>query len=244
MTPETNSADAVAALKKQLDALSRDVEVLAATHARARHVRLALAGLTFALCIVIVVTFYRLANGLVQQDNLDRLMKVAEKRLEKRSDDYMRQVQLLVDTSSPVISEAFSRQVKKDLPKYFKIMEEERDQFADELQRNLSARITRKYEKELARHEDILRKEFPHINNEVQHQRMVKNLQAAIEKSVQKTYVGELQGELDKLYATWDRFPAAPAVKGTDVPLEDQLLGNLLKLLEIKLANTQTVAAN
>jgi hypothetical protein len=244
MTPEANSVDTVATLKQQLEALSREVAALAATQSTGRRVRLALAGLTIALCLVIVISFYRLATGIVAQDNLDRVMKVAEKRLQTRSDDYMRQVQFLVDRSSPVISDALSQQVKKDLPSYLRIMEEERDQFAEDLQKNLSGKIRRKYDQELARHEQILHKEFPQINDPVLHQRMVKNLQVAVERRIEKTYVGELQRELDKLYATWDDFPAATPARKSDIPLEDQLVANLLRLLQIKLSNTQTVAAN
>jgi hypothetical protein len=246
MTPDASSADAVAQLKKQLDGLSQEVSALAATQKRARHVRLALGLLAFALCIAIVVSFYQLANGMVQPDNIEKLRKAAENRLQKRSDDYMRQVQTLVDKSSPVISEAFSKQVKKDLPKYLQIMEVERDQFADELQKDLAKKMTKKYEQEIAKHQALLQKEFPQINNAAQHEKMVKNLQLAVEKNIQKTYVGELHAEMDRLYATWDQFPAAPPAGRKDVPLEDQLVGNLLKLLQIKLSNTQTqtVASN
>ena len=64
------------------------------------------------------------------------------------------------------------------------------------------------------------------------------NLQVVVDELVKKYYIEELQSEMKTLYATWDEFPAAsPADKG-DLPLEDQLVANLLELLKIKLAET------
>lgn len=154
----------------------------------------------------------------------------------------MRQVQLLVDKSSPVISDAFSKQVKKDLPQYFRQMERERDQFAEEVQANLSAKLKKRYETALKKHQAMLQKEFPQINNPVQHERMVKNLAIALDKSLEKHCVKELQTRFQQLYATWDDFPAAPRPGPKDPPLEDQLTGNLLRLLQIKLSNSDAVS--
>jgi hypothetical protein len=242
MPPDNNGLDV--SVKQQLDALAQEVARLGAAHAHARHVRMILTVVTFVLCLAIIISFYQLGNRVMGDDNLERLRAVAEKRIEKRSGDYMRQVQLLVDRTSPVIGDAFTRQVKKDMPAYLKMVEHERGQFADEVQATLSAKLKQRYEHALQKHEGILKKEFPQINDPVQHERMMTNLQLALDRALEKHCVTDLKVQFESLYATWDQFPAAPRPRPNDPPLEDQFVGNLLKLLQIKLSNSDQSMKN
>ena len=150
-------------VKKQLEALSQEVARLSAASRHARQIRVVLMVAAFALCVTIIVAFYRLGNRVMAADHLDRLRAVAETRFEKRSDDYMRQVQMLVEHSSPVIGDAFTQQVKKDLPGTSRWWSTAR-RFANEVQEKLAAQLKQRFERAL-QSTSILHKEFPQINN-------------------------------------------------------------------------------
>jgi hypothetical protein len=239
MSMDNHASLSIADLNRQLKALTEELAAVTAANARARRVRQIFLLLALSVSLVIVVAFYNLATRLVEPDHLDRLASAAEKRLQARSDDYLRQVQILVDHTSPALSEAFGEQVKKDLPKYLKIAERERDELAKELEPKLSKMVEQRYERALKSHEAILRKEFPAVDNDVTHARMSRNLLLAIDKNVQKHYGRELETQFKTLYATWDNFPATPPPRPGEPPLEEQLTGNLLRLLTIKLTNRE-----
>jgi hypothetical protein len=231
---------AIAELNKELQALKAELAAVTAANAWGRRVRLILLGLTVVVVLFVVVAFYNLATGLVAPDNLDRLSQAAQTRLEKNSDEYMRQLQALADRTGPEVADAFNKQVQKDLPKFLKIVEQERVDFAKNMQPRLTKMVEKRYEGALAKHESILHKEFPAVNNDVQHARMSRNLLAAIDKNLKKNYGEDLDSQFKALYATWDEFPAAPSPRPGEPSLEEQLTGNLLKLLTIKLTNRES----
>ena len=169
---------------------------------------------------------------------MDLLLSKAQQRLTERNDLIMKDVQALVDHSAPVVSKAFYEQAKNDLPAFLKAGQAERDKLVENLQERLTERLKKHHQTLLARHEKLLHEEFPAVKDEKLHVAMMANLQVVVDELVKKYYIEELQSEMKTLYATWDEFPAAsPADKG-DLPLEDQLVANLLELLKIKLAET------
>jgi hypothetical protein len=237
MSDNGTSPDPAEALKAQLETLTQELAGLVAAQNRARRVRMVLLLVAIAFVVVVVGSFYQKANAMIQQDNIDRVVKAAETRLQKRSDDYLRQVQMLADNTRPAVTEAFSRQVKKDLPQYLRDVEKERDILSESLQKKLSTTLSKQYEQALVRNEQVLKKEFPLVKDEEMHARMMANLQIALKQILKKYYVDELQQQIHQLYATWDHFPAADKPGKGEPSLEEQLIGELVRLLEIKLTN-------
>jgi hypothetical protein len=228
---------------QQIENLMRTCASLSEALDRSRRVRRLLVLVTVALVAVICFMFYRLGSELASAEYRAQLQATAQERLSKNSEGYMRELQVLVDHSRPVVTDAFYKQAKKDLPSYVRAAKAERDKLADELKERLAARLNAHYEHALAQHQKKLEDKFPNIKDPELHKKMTGNLHTAIEKLVQKYFVADMQTQLTALYDGWDQFPQAEAPGRGQPPLEDQFIGNLLELLKVELTDSKSPAA-
>src|SRR5207249_9032501 len=139
-----SSADApsVATLTQQMEVMLRETDALMDALARARRIRFVLFLAVVAFVVVICWSFYQLAINFQSEKNQQLLLKTAQDRLSKNSEGYMRQVQGLVDRTSPVLTTAFYDQAKKDMPSYLGAMEKERDVLLNNLEGKLDKKLT------------------------------------------------------------------------------------------------------
>lgn len=226
------------ALSKRADSLQQDVKDLIAAQSQVRNTRLLLLLLLIGFVSGTCYAFYGLVAKFQQKEHLDLLVQKAQDRLAKKNDLLVKDVQALVDHSAPVISKAFYDQAKKDTPAFLQAIGSEREKLVEDLQAKLSKRLIEHHEKMVARHQKLLKQEFPAIEDEHLHEAMTANLQIAADALVQKYYIEELKTEFLALYGLWDEFPPAPPADKGDLPIEDQLVANLLELLKGKLAET------
>lgn len=231
--------DELELIQKQIDKLSRECSELTSAFARARKVRFMLALAVFAFVCIVCLAFYRLGSNLMKDEFTQELSNVAAKRLEKNQDRYMHHVELLVNRTSPALTEAFTQQANKDMATYLNLMERERDATRKELEAKLGKKLQQRYEHSLDQHEKILRTEFPQVKDEVLHERMTKNIHIAIDRLLEKYYVTELERQLQLLFEAWDRFPPADPPRPNEAPLEQQFKTEVFRLLAIKLGSTQ-----
>lgn len=242
MSPTGSESAGAAPSTAQIEALIRDCAALTEALAKARRVR----QMVFFAVVVFVgaacVMFYNLGTRLGGDEYKTDLLKEAQGRLANNSEQYMREVQTLVDRSTPVLTAAFSAQVKKDLPKFLKAVETERDQLAKDLQVEMTQQIEGRYAKVLGGHRAVLEAEFPMVKDPVLYGRMMENLDAAMDRLVKKYYVDEMNGQLTALYDSWDHYPPAD-LPGPGAPsLEDEFIGVLLELLSHKLTHAEGLA--
>ena len=118
-------------LSAQIEAIQAEVRSIKGAMSGAKTARwLVLLGL-----LVLIGIFTGLGIGMVLEfqssKNMDQLVTATQDRLEQSSDRYMAEVQTLVDFTTPRLTEAFYNQTKKDMPKYTRAFERERDQFPD-----------------------------------------------------------------------------------------------------------------
>lgn len=191
-----------------------------------------------SLAIYFAWSFLALGRHLQSQSNIDQVLKLAEARLSERSDEYLKEVQTLVDDATPVLSAAFSARMKKDIPSYMDRLGQERKVFEENLQVKLETYVEKQQAKLLVNARGLLEKEFPEAADGKLHGRMFDNLKVAIHELTQKYYVESLKRGLQQLYADWDDFPVAPQAEEGDVPLEDQLVADLLDVLTTKLTQS------
>jgi hypothetical protein len=238
MPPDAMTATETEVLAKRIVSLERDAQQLAQALAQSQRTR---GILILALAVFVGVScyaYYGLATRFLRKDQMDLLVRKAQDRMEQRSDFMMKEVQALVDHSAPVVSQAFYDQAKKDLPAYLQAIQSERDTFTENLQARLEERLQAHHQKLLERHLRLLKEEFPAVEDERLHAAMTANLQVAVNKLARKYYTNELKVEMLSMYGIWDEFPAAaPSAEG-DVATEDQLIGALLELLRLKIAQS------
>jgi hypothetical protein len=238
----TNTSQAEV-LPKRVSAVHSDARQLVDALTQVKRTRQVLLLALVAFVCVSCYAFYQLFDRFRQKDQLDKLASKAQERFEKNRDNYMREVQGLVEHAQPVITNAFVDQAKKDLPAFVQATQSERDKLVEDLQEKLNARLKAHHEQLLAKHQKILREEFPAVEDEKLHAAMMANLQVAVDSLVKKYYVEELKSELLALYGLWDEFPAVPAPTTGEPPLADQLYVSLLELLKFRLTETSPAIA-
>jgi hypothetical protein len=226
----------------QIEALAQLSEDLHRSLARGRAVRLVLL-LAFVVLVAVTLTaFYRFGERVQSEEYMGRVQAAAQKHLDQNTDRYVKQAELLADETAPALRDAFARQAEKDTPAILKAMEAEGDKFSASMKEQLAQRVERHSRQAVARHEAILRAEFPQVNDEKAMQRMTNNLGVAMERAAKKYYVNQADDQLKRLYDGWAKFPAAPKPGKADMPVNDQLIADLLELLTHRLTQPDAMA--
>jgi len=222
MSTETVPTADTGGLNEQVEAVARETKALMAAQAAGRRARLLLLVVFIIFVAVVTTAFWNLGKQLLGPDNLDALAKAGQERLASHQGEYMKELQKLIESSSPVLTTAFMTQAKQDLPKYMQGLEKQRDALRSSLEAKLSKKVDERYAEMLDRHAKIMKEEFPQHNDEALQARMRENINMALEKLVKKYYIEEMNRQMDVLYTTWDNFPAAEPPKPGGVSTEDQ----------------------
>ncbi len=224
------------AISQQSEAVQRAAAALSAATARSRGIRLCLMVAAVLLIAVICVEFYRLGMSVQSPDYLDRLTKAGQKRVAERSDRFTQEFERLVDHTREPLTQAFSEQVRKDMPEFMEKVEKEKDTLANNLQEEFTKKVNSHYETLLKQQEETLKKEFPTIQDPAAHERMIKNIDKAVQKLVQKFYVDDFRRQIDELVYGWDHFPEAPMPKSGEQSLTDQFIPTLLQYAALRIS--------
>src|SRR5438876_8565787 len=123
---------------------------------------------------VFSVKFYGLGISVQSPGYLDALTKESQKRVAERSDRFAQEFERFVDHTREPLTQAFSEQVKKDMPEFMKKVEKEKDTLANNLQEEFTKKVNSHYETLLKQQEETLKKEFPTIQDPAAHERMIK----------------------------------------------------------------------
>jgi hypothetical protein len=219
-------------------AVERESHAVVAALGRARGIRLLLVVLVAGFVGVSVKAYYGLVQDFLKEEQINQLVKTAQKRLEAKAPELNRQVEEFVNHSAPKLSAAFAEQTKKDLPQFLQTAGKEREMLVQNLQARLEKRLQDHYKALVEKQAQILEAEFPEVQDPKQREAMLANITLAVDKASQKYFVDELKTELNRLYATWDDFPIAEIPGKDDARIEDEFIGNLLELAKLKFAQT------
>lgn len=223
-------------LVARLDELQCRSDALTAALERARSTRRFIMIAFLAFVVISGWRFYALANTITSKQYQDKLLAEFQKAIEGNQDVLGKEAQHLVDGITPVVTAAFSEQAKKDLPLFMAVIDKEREALIASLPQRMQERVEGHYHQMIRRHEKLIQTEFPTVQNEEVRNRMMANTCAALDRLVQKYYVEEFKKELLAMSNTWNDFPPAPMPSAGDSPLEDQLLGELMDLVSLKLS--------
>jgi hypothetical protein len=177
----------------------------------------------------------KLANQVRSQQYLDAIASIGQKQVEQRTPMLQKEVEQLTQVASPILSQAFSEQAKKDMPLFLEAVDKERELFIDDFKDKLRAKLNKSYDASLRDKMAIIKQVLPEIEDPVVQERLEKNLKLAMEQLIEKYYITEIDVQARDMFAQWDAFPAAKA-EVTDQKIEDLLIGNLLELAHYKLS--------
>jgi hypothetical protein len=232
------SKDEMQALSQQSEAVQRATKDLESAMARARGIRLCLGLAAVLLIAVICVKFYALGMDVQSPEYQNALLATGQKRLAAKSDDYSKQLELLVERTKDPLYKAFNDQINKDMPVFMKEMEKEKDKLASNMEEEFTKRINKYYEGLGTQEQEALEKEFPSIKDPATRDRMVKNVDKAVQGLIKKYYVDDLRREIEEMQGTWESFPTAAPPKAGDPSLMDQFIATLLQYLALQLSRS------
>lgn len=235
MTPEKPPANENDALEKRIGAIENEVANVRVVVRRAGRTRLLMLLAALLLIGIAVWMFYGLARQFGSQENLNLLAQKAQARAQESSGPAMRHVQGLVDNSVPVLREAFRKQVEKDMPRYQAALDKEGQILAKNLETKLNEKIKTHYEEASKKYQEILREEFPDLEDPELLDKMYSSVVDILERFAEEYYSEKIQAEIDSMNQKWIQFEMAEVPKEGDPSLEQQFMASLLYLAALKI---------
>ena len=237
MTSEDSQTVENEALLKKAGAMEQEVAALKAAIRCASVTRLVLFLVALALIVGAVCSFYGLAKKLTSKENLTALANAAKELLDDNP-QYVEQVKAVIEESTPKLQEAFLNQVKEDMPKYSALVVEERERLMETFPDRVRERITERYEEVGGEYQDILREEFPEVDDDETYDKMKNEVYKIVDQLVEKYYAEQVREEILRTYDGWDHFAMVDPIREGDISLEKQLMATLLELVKLRLEDT------
>jgi hypothetical protein len=234
-----SEATAVGPFADRIKAIETEVrEVQSAINASRKSRRIIM--LFFLVFILAVgLMFYQLVARIQSESFQNELATLAQTHLSDHTDIYTNEVQILVDTTSPVLMEALRSRFEEDKPRYTAALDEHRDILVENVRPKLEGLVKERYGEILVSFEGVIVEEFPDAADPAVQARIQDNLEFGVSKLVQKYYVDSIQSRVEGIMATWDAFPPAdPPGEGME-SLSEQLIGALMEMLSQRIAEKE-----
>jgi hypothetical protein len=145
---------------------------------------------------------------------------------------------LLAEEQGPYVVEAFRKQAQEDSQQYVQAFDAERATLIANLQTNLEAKLQESYAAMLAEQEEMLKKEFPVLQDPDKLENIRSNMEKIYDKIGKRYYVDSLKEEMESIASKIDTFPPSQP-KQDNIPLGEQVATELLELVRLMLVNTE-----
>ena len=228
--------ESVQELKLDLEKLEKEYSALKSALARSRNSRLIVLVGAFFVVGIVGLLFWSFAKEIMSDQYKEKLIALAEETLEKNKDDYLNEVQQLVNESAPILKNAFYARTKLDMPKYTAAIAEQREKFAESIRTQMRDDVNNQYREVVKKYSDKLAKEFPELESPELKEKAIAAIEKAFESIVEKCYIDSLAEGIEDIYSQWDGFPVSKIVDES-APAEDLLIGLLMELVGKKIAN-------
>ncbi len=228
--PSASDVDAKAdALQKQIDAL---VASLAANKRTRQLIFLAF----LAFVGISVWSFFSLAKRVQSEEYKQQLLASLQKEVEANQDELSKETQMLVESLTPVITTAITEQSQKDAPLFMQAFDIQQARLSTELPEKMVELVQKHHEELVRKHEALFIAELPAAQDPMVRDRMMENVVIALDKLVKKYYADEFKKHFASMSETWNGFPPATLPEKGDFPISEQLMGELMDLVAVKLA--------
>lgn len=231
----------MASTPERIEALVRECEKLQAATGRAQAIRWLLILGFLGFVGTFGYLFWRMAERLRSQEFSDQVVETAKTKLSERSDDYMAEVRTLVDNSSPVVVEAFTKQAREDMPIILKMAQSEGESLIEELKTRVRQVVEAHLQNTLDKYQNEMMAEIPALKDPELRKRLSENLVLAAEKASERYFINELETRVKSIYDTWDRFPIAEKEAQEGTRTEDLLIGELFELAKQSILEEQRI---
>ncbi len=230
-------------LSARVDELSRQALALSDALERSKKSRRIIMVAFLAFVILAGWRFYALAITITSPDYQARLLAELQKSVSANQDIFSREAEKFVEAVTPVVTKAVSDQTSKDMPLFMKIVDDERKHLLENLPKTLTDKVEKQHHFLLMKHQKLVEDQFPSAKDPKVRDRMMENACVALDRLVQKYYVEELTKELKAMSTFWDDFPPAATAEKGEAELDQQLIGELMELVALKLSRNKSLAA-
>ncbi len=175
--------------------------------------------------------FFRLCQD-IKTNRIVEVQRLIQEQPEKLSQSLTRQIMLLAEEEGPFLAEVFRGQAQIDSPQYVEAFDRERAVLIANLQTRLEEKLAIAYESMLDEQEEMLKGEFPMLEDREKMEKVRKNLTRIYDQIGKRYFVDNLNEEINDLFASIDSFPAAEP-KMQNVPLGEQIVAEFLDLVRM-----------
>lgn len=218
------------------DALQQQIDALVASLAANKRTRQLIFLAFLAFVGISVWSFLSLAKHVQSEEYKQQLLASLQKQVEANQAEFSKETQLLVESLSPVITTAVTEQSEKDAPLFMQAFDIQRTRLSTELPEKMVELVEKHHEELVRKHEALFIAELPAAQDPKVRDRMMENVVVALDKLVKKYYADEFKRHFTSMSETWNGFPPADLPAKDDHPVSEQLIGELMDLVAVKLA--------
>jgi hypothetical protein len=234
-----------AELAQRVAQLEAEASALEAAWRRSRKISIFM--LIFMVCIVagVGVKSYFTALRITDPQWQDEMYQAVAASYTGNQQLYENELIRTWKVVEPDLMANFKAQLQEDSPRMTEAFVAERDKFQTNIKIKFKEALLAHYQKALERNDDMLKKEFPKLQDEARRARVIARTKAAIDELIDKYYIAPLEDEFETLYASYDDFPIAdpPDEKTNEEGLTTRFVGQVLELLKLKLISAPEEAA-
>ncbi len=218
------------------DALQQQIDALVASLAANKRTRQLIFLAFLAFVGISVWSFLSLAKRIQSEEYKQQLLASIQQEVEKNQAEFSKESQLLVEALSPVVTTAVTNQSEKDAPLFMQAFDIQRTRLSTELPEKMVELVEKHHEELVRKHEALFIEELPAAQDPKIRDRMMENVVVALDKLVKQYYADKFKQHFASMSETWNSFPPAALPEKDDHPVSEQLMGELMDLVAVKLA--------
>lgn len=155
-------------------------------------------------------------------------VKEFRQRIEEHSGEITKEAESVAAEVLPPLGEAFSRQAKKDYPRYVATVRQQGEIYLDNVENIFMEKVKGQYRDYLRRHREVLAEEFPDHANKQSLDKLMAEFESVSDNLVERYYLDEFRHETERTTALWDKVQPLPPPKKDQPSLEEQLADYLV----------------
>ena len=234
---EVSNETVSAELAQRVAQLEAEASALETAWLRSRNISRGM--LVFVLVLVTAVLWksYDTVSQIEDKNWQDRMYAALVDSYSRNQQLYQNELTATWKRVEPELIANFKAQLQTDSPRIEAAFIVERDKFQSNIRFRFKEALLAHYEKALDRNDEMLKKEFPALQDEARRARVIARTRDAIDELIDKYYIGPLEDEFKTLYASYEEFPIAdaPDEKTDEKGLTTRFVGQVLELLKLKL---------
>ena len=192
--------------------------------------------LFFVLLLFVLIScamFYWLYMD-VRENRVAEIQQIIANKPEEFSEPLALQLKQLAESKGPDVAAIFRQQMEQDAKLYAAEFDAQRSELISNLQQKLEGKLINTYAAMLDEQEQILKDEFPVLEDPEKLENIRNNMELVYRKISQRYYVDFLKSELEELAVKLDGFPASdPRIE--NVPVTEQIATEFLELVRMML---------